>query len=106
MPCGLSSAFFKSTLVFEALFLAACTTQSLHPERGHFTVTRFDEAPACRELGIVPLYEITAEEMSPLMPMTRATLEEISAKARGLGANFIVVRPGPLGPEGRNFKCG
>jgi hypothetical protein len=110
MRCAPSSASFGNTSVFSLCALlagavVACSTQTLHPEQGHFTATRLDEEPGCRATGTVPLYEITAEEMSPLVPMTSSSLEEIAAKARGLGANFIVVRPGPLGPEGRTYHC-
>ncbi len=70
------------------------------------TVTREKDDPGCYKAGWVPLREITAEEMSPLEPMSRATLEDIQDAARARGADYVVVRPGALGPEGELFRCG
>ena len=106
MPCVLSSVYFRNTLVFSLLFLSACGTESLHPRKSHVIVTRIETEPFCKSLGSVSLREIKTRELSPLEPMSRSTLEEIHEEALRTGANYVIVRPGPLGPQAANYVCG
>ena len=110
MRCGLSSGFFRSTSASSVLALlllsAGCSSGQLFSLQPHVVATRQKTDPGCSPRGIVSLREITAVEMSPLVPMTSVTLEEIARAAHSAGADYVVVRPGPLGPEGKLFRCG